>query len=130
MILVLLMVQSMCTCFSSQHTAVANSNIRDHSNDNLRYPRSNAFVGVLKRILQKVNTLVQSKDFFNLNKNCNRKQIYIFTFHTEYYMPKSVSHAVSTQDSYVNPLRDIRPQGNISKGLISHQIQILTCHVH
>ena len=38
--------------------------------------------------------------------------------HTEYYMSKSVSHAVSTREPY------------ISRGLIQHVIQILTCNVH
>ena len=44
--------------------------------------------------------------------------------YTEYYMSKSVSHAVSTQEPYITPRVDI------GRGLIWHVMQILTCNVH
>ena len=47
--------------------------------------------------------------------------------HIEYYMPKSVSHPVSSiAESPISPRR----AHNICPGLIQHVIQILTCHVH
>jgi hypothetical protein len=49
--------------------------------------------------------------------------------HTEYYMSKSVSHAVSTRESYITP-RATGPKGDIGRGLIRHVIQILTCNGH
>jgi hypothetical protein len=48
---------------------------------------------------------------------------------TEYYMSKSVSHAVSTREPYITP-RATGPRGDIGRGLIWHVIQILTCNVH
>ena len=50
-------------------------------------------------------------------------------FKNEYYMSKSVSHAVSTQEPYITP-RATGPRGDIGRGLIRHMIQILTCNVH
>ena len=44
-------------------------------------------------------------------------------------MPKPVSHAVSTQYSYINP-RSAGTRGDIGLGLIPHILQILTCHVN
>ena len=49
--------------------------------------------------------------------------------YTEYYMSKSVSHAVSTRESYITP-RATGPRGDIGRGLIRHVIQILKCNVH
>ena len=49
--------------------------------------------------------------------------------HTEYYMQKSVSHAILTQNSYINP-GATGLWGDIGPGLISHMIQILTSHIH
>ena len=48
----------------------------------------------------------------------------IMYIYTEYYMSKSVSHAVSTREPYITP------RGDIDRGLIRHVIQILTCNVH
>ena len=47
----------------------------------------------------------------------------------EYYMSKSVSHAVPTREPYITP-RTTGPRGDIGRGLIRHVIQILTCNVH
>ena len=49
--------------------------------------------------------------------------------HTEYYMSKSVSPAVSTREPYITP-RATSPRGDIVRGLIRHVIQIWTCNVH
>jgi hypothetical protein len=49
--------------------------------------------------------------------------------YTEYYMSKSVSHAVSTREPYITP-RATGPRGDIGRGLIRHVIPILTCNVH
>jgi hypothetical protein len=49
--------------------------------------------------------------------------------HTEYYMSKSVSHAVSTREPYLTS-RATGPRGAIGRGLIRHVIQILTCYAH
>ena len=51
------------------------------------------------------------------------------TIYTKYYMSKSVSHAVSTRESYNTP-RATGPRGDIGQGFIRHVIQILTCKVH
>ena len=51
------------------------------------------------------------------------------SIHTEYYMSKSVSHAVSTREPYITT-RATGPRGDIGRGLIQHVIQILTCNVH
>ena len=51
------------------------------------------------------------------------------TIHTEYYMSKFVSDAVSTREPYITP-RATGPRGDIGRGLIRHVIQILTCKVH
>jgi hypothetical protein len=45
--------------------------------------------------------------------------------YTEYYMSKSVSHAVSTQEPYITP-RATGPWGDIGRGLIRHVIDTHT----
>jgi hypothetical protein len=52
-----------------------------------------------------------------------------YMINTEYYMSKSVSHAVLTREPYFTP-RATGPRGDIGRGLIRHVIQILTCNVH
>jgi hypothetical protein len=49
--------------------------------------------------------------------------------HTEYYMSKSVSHAVSTREPYITP-RFTSPRGDIRLGLMRNVIQILTWNVN
>ena len=49
--------------------------------------------------------------------------------YTEYYMSKSVSHAVSTRKHYLIPRATVQ-RADIGRGLIRHVIQILTCNVH
>jgi hypothetical protein len=55
--------------------------------------------------------------------------MYINLLNTEYYMSKSVSHAVSTREPCITP-RATGPRCDIDRGLIRHVIQILTCNVH
>ena len=50
----------------------------------------------------------------------------VYMIYTEYYMSKSVSHAVSPE----NPISPQGPTGDIGRGLIQYVIQILTCNVH
>ena len=57
------------------------------------------------------------------------KAYHFIVIYTEYYMSKSVSHAVSTREPYITP-RSTGPRGDIGWGLIRHVIQILTCNVH
>ena len=52
-----------------------------------------------------------------------------YMINTEYYMSKSVSHAVSTPEPYITP-RATGPRGDLGRGLIRYVIQILTCNVH
>jgi hypothetical protein len=48
--------------------------------------------------------------------------------HTQYYMSKSVSHAVSTREPYITP-RTTGPRCDIGRWFIRHVIQILTGNV-
>ena len=52
------------------------------------------------------------------------KKVVATNSHGCYHMSKSVSHVISSRDSYTHPT------GDIGRGLIQHMIQILTCHVH
>ena len=51
------------------------------------------------------------------------------SFHTEYYMSKSASHAVSTREPFIIP-RATGRRGDIGRVLIRHVIRIFTCNVH
>ena len=66
---------------------------------------------------------------FKVTNSTNINTTNIYPLYTEYYMSKSVSHAVSTREPYITP-RATGPRGDIGRGLIRHVIQILTCNVH
>ena len=59
----------------------------------------------------------------------NNNYFFLFMICTEYYMSISVSHAVSTRESYITQ-RATGLRGDIGRGLMRHVIQILTCNVH
>jgi hypothetical protein len=61
----------------------------------------------------------------HLKKNKKKKR----SIYTEYYMSKSVSHAVSTREPYITS-RATGQRGDVGRGLKLHVIQILTCNVH
>ena len=82
-----------------------------------------------------IDWLVISTNISNITTiSCKRSNViyiyvYIYKINTEYYMSKSVSHAVSTREPYVT-LRATCPKGDIYGGFIRHVMQILTCNVH
>jgi ribosomal protein S25 len=62
-------------------------------------------------------------------KPFKKKQEKKRSIYTEYYMSKSVSHAVSTREPYITS-RATDQRGDVGRGLKLHVIQILTCNVH
>ena len=57
-----------------------------------------------------------------------KHHLIFLSIYTEYYMSKSVSHAVATREPYITP-RATGPRGDIDRGMIRRVIQILTCNV-
>ena len=68
---------------------------------------------------------------YQFDSFCNVYQfiVVVYILNTEYYMSKSVSHAVSIREPCITP-RATGPRCDIDRGLIRHVIQILTCNVH
>ena len=71
----------------------------------------------------------QQKKVFKVTNSTNINTTNIYPLYTEYYMSKSVSHAVSTREPYITS-RATGPRVDIGRGLIRHVIHILTCNVH